>query len=76
MPRIKYHVTPTRDGDWRVKGTGAQRADSVHDNKSEAVDRGRELAKQHQLGQLIIHKKDRTIEKEHTYGKDPRKYPS
>ena len=76
MPRIKYHVTPTGNGDWRVKRTGTERADSIHENKADAIDRGRELAKQHPLGQLVIHKRDRTIEKEYTYGKDPRKYSS
>ena len=76
MQRIKYHVTPTGNGDWRVKRTGATRADSIHSNKEDAIQRGRALAKDHPLGQLVIHKKDRTIEKEYTYGKDPRKYPS
>lgn len=40
----KYRVTPTGDGDWRVKPDGASRADSIHDGKSDAIDRARDPA--------------------------------
>ncbi len=73
MPkREKIHVTP--DGnDWKVKREGAQRAARTFDNKDNAVDFGKDMAKKQPLGQLIIHKKDGTIQTEHNYGKDP--YP-
>jgi hypothetical protein len=67
---VKYHIIPTEDGEWRVKRTGAERADSVHETKDKAVDRARDLAKQLTVGQVIIHKKDGSIEAERTYRKD------
>ena len=73
MPRKVYHVTPTGDGEWKVKREGVSRADSVHENKVNAVDRGRELAKSGGLGQIIIHGQSGKIQTEHTYEKDP--YP-
>ena len=71
MSRKVYHVTPTGERDWKVKGRGNSRADSVHENKSEAVDRARELAKSQPLGQIIIHKEDGKFQTEHTYNSDP-----
>ena len=38
---------------------------------AEAVDRGRELAKKAQEGQLVIRKQDNTFQEERTYGSDP-----
>ena len=57
----------------KVKEEKASRASSSHDTKAEAVDRAKELAKNQDLGQVVIHKQDGTIQTEHTYGKDP--YP-
>ena len=74
MPKRKtYHVTPKPGGGWNVKQERAERASSNHDNKADAVERAKELAKNQTLGQVVIHKKDRTIQTEYTYGKDP--YP-
>ena len=71
--RKNYHVTPGTEGGWKVKEEKASRASSSHDTKAEAVGRAKELAKNQELGQVVIHKKDMTIQTEHTYGKDP--YP-
>jgi hypothetical protein len=70
--RAKYHITPKGD-QWQVKREGADRAANIFDNKADAVDRGRDLAKNADPGQLIIHKQDGKFQTEHTYGKDP--YP-
>jgi len=70
--RKVFHVVP--DGDsWKVKSEGSKRAVKTFDDKKDAVDFGREIAKNQPLGQLKIHKKDGTIQEERTYGKDP--YP-
>lgn len=66
-----YHVTPNDEGGWDVTKRGAERASSTHETKADAVDRGRELAKNQPLGQLVIHKQNGTIQTEHTYGEDP-----
>lgn len=74
MSRLIWHVTPTGDGDWKVKRTGASRADSVHDNKAEAVERIRELGASNMPAQAVIHDRYGKIQTEHTYGQDPRWY--
>ena len=71
--RKTYHVTPGKDGDWRVKGESASRASSTHGTKADAVARAKEQAKGQPLGQVVIHGKDGKIQTEHTYRKDP--YP-
>jgi hypothetical protein len=71
--RKTYHVTPGTDGGWKVKEENASKALSKHDTKVDAVNRAKEVAKNQDLGQVVIHKKDMTIQTEHTYGKDP--YP-
>lgn len=71
MKRKIYHVMPTVNGDWKVKGRGLSRSDSIHENKSDAVHRARDLAKSQSLSQLVIHKKDGTFQTEYTYGSDP-----
>lgn len=71
MRRRTYHVTPA-DGAWRVKRAGAKRADSVHEKKSDAISRAKELAKKAKLGQVKVHGEDGEIQTEYTYGEDPR----
>jgi hypothetical protein len=75
--RTVYHVTYMQDDRrWRVLRAGADRASSVHRTKDEAIAAGRTLAKNNRPGQLVIHKKDGSIETEYTYGDDPERYPS
>lgn len=74
MKRRIYHVTPD-EGDWKVKESGAERAVKILEDKSDAVQLAKDLAKSAGLGQVIIHKSDGTIQTEHTYGQDPEKYP-
>ncbi len=66
-------MTPGTDGGWKVKEENASKALSKHDTKDDAVNRAKEVAKNQDLGQVVIHKQDGTIQTEHTYGKDP--YP-
>lgn len=70
MSRKTYHVSPHPKG-WQVKPENAERANRVVDTKAEAVQLGRELAKAQELGQLVVHKQDGTIQTEHTYRQDP-----
>jgi uncharacterized protein YdaT len=72
MPTRKvYHVTPAPEKGWQVKTEDAKRASSTHEKKTEAVARARELAMNQKLGQVVVHKKDGTIQTEYTYGDDP-----
>lgn len=72
LSRVKYHVTPTGDGDWKTKKSGAERAAGIHKNKRDAIEQAKELAKKQSLGQVIIHDKKGVIQTEHTYRDDPR----
>jgi uncharacterized protein YdaT len=73
MPNRKtYDVSPGDNG-WGVKARGAKRASGRFDTKKEAVERGRDLAKKAQEGQVVIRKQDGTIQEERTYRDDP--YP-
>lgn len=71
--RVTYQVLPTGDGDWKVQKTGGQRASAVVENKTAAIQEASRLAQKQPLSQVVIHKQDGTIQKEYTYGKDPRK---
>lgn len=71
MERKKYHITPTKPEGWKIKGQGGSRAIKLFDTKEKAIKIGRKIAKSEQPSQLIIHKKDGTIQTEYTYSKDP-----
>ena len=43
--RITYWVMPAGDGQWRVKREGAARATAVYEDKADAVQRAKELAR-------------------------------
>lgn len=72
MTRKKYHVTPAEEG-WRVTAERAERASALAPSKQEAIERARELARRQKPSQVIVHRRDGTIEREFTYEKDP--YP-
>ena len=65
--RATYHVVPHEEG-WAVKKEGADRATSVHSNKEEALEQGREVARTKEPSQLVVHKKDGTIQDTFAYG--------
>ncbi|WP_131469738.1 DUF2188 domain-containing protein, partial [Xanthomonas citri] len=54
MAGKNQHVVPHQDG-WAVKGEGNGRATSVHDTQQEAIDAGREIAR-NQQSELVIHR--------------------
>lgn len=72
--RQVYHVVPGGNA-WKVEKEGSDRPQAMTEDKNQAVERARELAEKAPLGQVIIHKQDGTIEKEYTYGEDPRDVP-
>lgn len=69
MSKRNQHVVPHADG-WAVRGAGASRATETFERKSEAVDRGREIAK-NQRTELVIHGKDGQIQSKDSHGHDP-----
>lgn len=72
--RSKYWVVWNDDSEqWQVKRTGNDTAIKNFDNKELAVSFGVDIAKRNKPSQLIIKRKDGTIEDERTYEDDP--YP-
>jgi hypothetical protein len=71
--RKVYHVTPGGNGGWAVKAEDNKNPSGHFKTKTDAVARGKELAKKPLLGQLIVHKQDGKIQTEYTYGDDPKR---
>ena len=57
-----------------MKTRGMSRAAGNSDCKGDAVERGCQVAKNASLDQLVILKRDGTIQTEYTYGPDPRRH--
>ena len=70
MPRKTQHVVPGKSSGWSVKKGGASRASKNVNTKAEAVKIGKQIAK-NQKAELVIHKKDGTIQNPNSYGNDP-----
>jgi uncharacterized protein YdaT len=69
MSKKDIHVVPHKDG-WATKKEGASRAGAVTDTKAEALERARDQAKRENV-EVVIHKKDGTIQDSDSYGNDP-----
>jgi hypothetical protein len=65
------HIVKHPDG-WAVKGEGNSKATAVAKTQEQAIDRGREIAK-NQGSELLIHGRDGKIRDRDSYGNDP--YP-
>ncbi len=63
----EYHVRPRQSGDWEIRKSGGERASRVLPTKQDAERAGREIAKK-QGAELIIHRKDGSIEKRDSHG--------
>lgn len=70
MSKRNQHVVP-HPGGWAVKPEGG-RASSVHPTQQDAIDRGREVAR-NQGSELLIHGRDGRIRERDSHGHDP--YP-
>ena len=63
------HVTP-KDGRWQVKRAYSPKATKLFDTQKEAIDFGRNIAR-NQKTELVIHNKQGVIRDKDSYGKDP-----
>ena len=71
MAKKDYHVVPNKDrGGWDVKREGADRVSSHHERKSDAMERGRDLARDRKT-ELVEHGRDGRIRDSDSYGNDP-----
>jgi uncharacterized protein DUF2188 len=64
------HVTHRKEGDWAVKGEGDARASGLYDTQVEAIEAGRDIAKNNQ-SELFIHDRRNRIRDRDSYGSDP-----
>lgn len=71
--RKRVWVSPDGKGGWNAKTQGAKKAAGNFEDKTDAIDKAKSIAKNAPKGQVIIQKADGTIQTEHTYKKDP--YP-
>lgn len=62
-----YEVVPHEEG-WAFQKQGAARATSLHGTKKEAVEQARSTAAEHAPSQLVIRRKDGTIQDNVSYG--------
>lgn len=69
MTQKNQHVVPHPQG-WAVRGSGSERATSVHQTQRDAIDAGRSIAR-NQGSELFIHGENGRIRERNTYGKDP-----
>ena len=69
MSGKNQHVVPHDDG-WAVRGEGNSRATSVHETQREAIESGREIAR-NQGSELLIHGRDGRIRERDSHGNDP-----
>jgi hypothetical protein len=70
MTKNTHHVVPAPDGGWNVKKGGAERASKHFDKKAEAEDWARHVSI-NQKSELVIHKRDGTIQRKDSHGNDP-----
>lgn len=67
--RSNVHVVP-RGGKWGTLREGGQRATQVFDTQQQAIDAGRNMAKQGK-GELLVHGQNGRIRARDSYGNDP-----
>jgi hypothetical protein len=71
MDRNTHHVVPDPKGGWSVKKGGAVRASRHFARKSDAESWGRKVSTE-QGSDLVIHKRDGTIQRKDSYAAAPR----
>jgi hypothetical protein len=70
--KSQVSVEPRADGRWAVQTDGTSRADSLHDRKSDAVTRARELAENKQA-ELVVKDGGGRVAAKDSHGNDPRR---
>lgn len=74
--RTIYHVLPDGEKGWKAENVENKKVILESDTKEELVKKIKEKARNEEPSQVVVHKKDGTIEYESTYGDDPIKYKS
>lgn len=61
-----FHVRPGEEG-WTLGADGASSPSTRHETKRQAVNAARELAAGSAPSRLVIHRRDGSVQKEHSY---------
>jgi len=70
MKRKTTHVVPGPNNNWKIIQGGSEKASAYRDNKTDAVDRAREISKN--IGsEMIVHNLDGKIAYCDSHGPDP-----
>jgi len=74
--RKVYHIVPNpgQEKDWKIKEENVDEPLGLFDNKEEAIEKAKEIAKANEPSQIIVHREDGQIQTEYTYGDDPREH--
>ena len=72
--RTVFHVVPDANS-WKVRQASSGEYEVLVDDKDNAVAHAKELAKQQEPSQVVVHNRDGKISDEFTYGDDPRNIP-
>lgn len=64
-----YHVLPNEEG-WALKPQHTGEPHSTHSTKKEALEAARELVRGRGPTQLIVHRKDGSVQDSHRYGEE------
>ena len=70
--KAQVAVESRASGRWAVQTDGTKRADSLHDRKSDAIARARELAENKKAELVIKDQSGRVVGKD-SHGNDPRR---
>lgn len=70
MSKNSQHVVRNSKGGWDVKKSGSSKATRNFNTQDEAIEWGKNVAK-NQKSELYIHGKDGKIRDKNSYGKDP-----
>lgn len=68
--RHNYHIVPAGD-DWVLRKADAHNSRNTFGTQSEAIRAGREIARNQQSGELIIHGRNGRITARESYASDP-----
>jgi hypothetical protein len=63
------HIVPAGEG-WGVRGAGNGRLTSAHDTQRQAINAGRQIAR-NQQSELLIHGQNGQIRERDSHGRDP-----
>lgn len=69
MAGKNQHVVPFGN-EWAVRGAGNSKVTSIYSHKDDAMNTGREIAR-NQQSELVIHGKDGQIQDKDSFGHDP-----